>query len=124
MNFGYKVRPRTVGCVAMCSAVLFILMSRLCCMDVCFLIFCICCASTQFEQGLRDRCDSSIACRLCRFEQCVWVCTQIVGFVVLCGSLSDYSIVVFIAPIAQLVSALDLTSSERLRDQSSLRAKG
>ena len=24
--------------------------------------------STQFVQGLRDRCDSSIACRLCRLE--------------------------------------------------------
>ena len=28
-EFGYKVRPRTFGCVAMCSAVLFILMPRL-----------------------------------------------------------------------------------------------
>ena len=29
VSFGSKVRPRTVGCVAMCSAVLFILRSRL-----------------------------------------------------------------------------------------------
>ena len=29
MSFGYKVRPRTFGCVAMCSAMLFIFMSRL-----------------------------------------------------------------------------------------------
>ena len=28
-SFGFKVRPRTVGCVAMASAVLFILRSRL-----------------------------------------------------------------------------------------------
>ena len=29
VSFGSKVRPRTFGCVAMCSAVLFILRSRL-----------------------------------------------------------------------------------------------
>ena len=29
VSFGSKVRPRTVGCVAMCSAVLFIFRSRL-----------------------------------------------------------------------------------------------
>ena len=29
VSFGSKVRPRTCGCVAMCSAVLFILGSRL-----------------------------------------------------------------------------------------------
>ena len=29
MSFGCKVRPRTFGCVVMCSAVLFILRSRL-----------------------------------------------------------------------------------------------
>ena len=29
VSFGFKVRPRTVGCVAMCSAVLFIFRSRL-----------------------------------------------------------------------------------------------
>ena len=28
-SFGFKVRSRTFGCVAMCSAVLFILRSRL-----------------------------------------------------------------------------------------------
>ena len=29
VSFGSKVKPRTFGCVAMCSAVLFILRSRL-----------------------------------------------------------------------------------------------
>ena len=29
VSFGYKIRPRTFRCVAMCSAVLFILRSRL-----------------------------------------------------------------------------------------------
>ena len=29
MSFGSKVRPRTFGCVAMCSALLFIVRSRL-----------------------------------------------------------------------------------------------
>ena len=29
MRFGSEVRPRTFGCIAMCSAVLFILRSRL-----------------------------------------------------------------------------------------------
>ena len=29
VSFGYKIRPRTFGCVAMGSAVLFILRSRL-----------------------------------------------------------------------------------------------
>ena len=34
----------------------------------CELLFLLCFMSTQFAQGLPDRCDSPTACRLCRLE--------------------------------------------------------